>query len=175
MSVYRFLSPHMDQLYRDNPGISTPEAAAKLRELLGTSPASDPAHEEELIMLALGQMWGGFYGRIRGAARKKAKQATVRQTFVGPTKDIIVEALTQAMLPLPEGVRPLGLCSLIELRRSVTYMRQQQQGIGATLTHTSAVADQLEAATIRTGNPDLTVDEANELGLIDWERIAAAA
>lgn len=174
MSVHKFLTPHMERLYRDNPGITSAAAAALLREVLESAQGTDEAFEDELIVMALQQCWGGFYGRVRRQAQKRAKRATVRQTFTNGHADVIVNELVQAMLPLPEGVRPLAQCSLLELRRSVEYLRQQQRGVGTQIAHTTAVANQLEAAITRTGNPDLTVGEANEQGLINWEQIAAA-
>lgn len=174
MSVQQFLTPHMDRLYRENPGITTAGAAALLRDALESATGTDEAYADELIDMALKQCWGAFYGQIRRQAQKRAKRATVRQTFTNGHADVIVNELVQAMLPLPEGVRPMASCSLLELRRSVEYLRQQQRGVGTQIAHTTAIAEQLEAAIVRTGNPDLTVGEANEQGLINWEQIAAA-
>lgn len=173
MNVQRFLTPHMERLYRDNDGITTAEAAAELREILHTAPGGDPAMRDELIDMALKQIWGGYYGHIRRQALRRAKRATVRQTFTNGHADLIVTELLQAMLPLPEGVKPLNHCALTELRRSIAFLRQQQRGVDTEIAKTTHLVEQMEAAIVRTGNFDLTVGEANDQGLIDWEEIAA--
>jgi len=164
----------MARLYHENDGITTADAAAELRDLLHSAPGGDPDHIEELIAMALKGIWGGYYGQIRRDALKRAKRASVRQTFTNGTADVIVTALLQAMLPLPEGVKPLHHCGLTELRRSVDFLRQQQRGVDTEIAKTDHLVEQMETAITRTENPDLTVGEANEQGLLDWTQIAAA-
>lgn len=174
MSVHQFLKPEMERIYRDEPELTTAEVAARLRDYLYLAPAADIAYQEELVELALKQLWGSFYSTIRRATRKRAKRAVVTQSFVNGTAEFMVVEFRQSRLPLPEGVRPLEECGVLELRRSVEYMRQQQRGMGSQISHTLALAEQLEAASLRAGNPDLTVGEADTQGLLDWTQIAAA-
>lgn len=174
MSISQFLKPEMERIYREESELTTAEVAERLRDYMTQAPGADIGHRDELIDMALKQLWGSFYSTIRRATLKRAKRATVRQTFVNGVAETIVIEFRQSRLPLPEGVRPLEECTVLELRRSVEYMRQQQRGLGSQISHTLALAEQLEAASLRAGNPDLTVGEADTQGLLDWTQIAAA-
>lgn len=174
MSVYQFLKPEMDRLYREEPDLTTAEVAERLLTYLTGTPGTSREYHDELIDLALRQLWGSHYSMIRRATRKRAKRAVVTQSFANGTAEVLVMEFRQSRLALPEGVRPVEECSVLELRRSVEFMRQQQRGVASQISQTIALAAQLEAASLRAGNPDLTVGEADNQGLLDWTEIAAA-
>jgi len=174
MSVQQFLKPEMERLYREEPDLTTAEIATRLHDYLTQTPGTQRSYADELMDMALRQLWGSYYSTVRRGTRKRAKRAVVTNSFAGGIAEFMVLEFRQSRLPLPEGVRPLEECGVLELRRSVEYMRQQQRGIGSTISQTLALAEQLEGASLRAGNPDLTVGEADNQGLLNWTAVAAA-
>ncbi len=171
MKLHAFLKPHMTTLYRDQPAITTAEAVRHLCTVLNDTPEGQ-AYLDRLIEMGMASVWGGFYGRLRQAAQRRIKKAITKRQPISAVTDLAL----QMKLPLadPDCSPTLAECTVLMIRESIRYLRQHRSGLDSQIAFYETIATQLTIAGMRTGNPDLMAGEAAEMGLIDWQTLAAA-
>lgn len=171
MKLHAFLKPHMASLYHDQPAITTTEAVKHLRDVLDQTPEGQ-AYLDRLVEMGVASLWGGFYGRLRQSAQRRIRRSVIKRQPVGD----VIELALQMKLPLadPDCSPTLAECTVLMIRESIRYLRQHRSGLDTQIAFYETVATQLTIASMRTGNPDLQSGEAAQMGLIDWQSLAAA-
>lgn len=174
MNVLADLRAYALRLYKEQPGITVPEAADAILDYL---PAHHAGAEMECELKRIGaeQFFRGIYQQIRTSARTQLKkEITQRHTRRETFKQLIMAALL-SKIALPEGDQSptLAECGLLLIERSTAYLRQHLAGTSNQIAFQERAAAQLRLAVARSGNDDLTFGEASALGLIDWEAVVA--
>jgi len=173
MIADRLLTPLLTELYANEPGITTDEAARRLHARLQDAPPDElRAAVWELVHEGLKVKCRHFYGRLRDRALKRIRKATLRRDADGA----ILGLYLQTKLPLPDAdyAPTLEESTVLHLQRSASYLRQMERATGDQAARIEALADALGGLVTLVREPGLTVGEATMRGLLDWESIAAA-
>ncbi len=168
MTLETFLGPFMAELFEADSSIGNNDAVAKIQAYVKRQPNARLC-DQSASHIGYLDCWRGFVRRKNAQAREQLKRMAL-------SGDGGSSAFGQLQLPLPDGQSKvtMGKSRAEDLRRSAALMIGQARGLYATIRQTITAAELLELAGEEVGNPDLTLEEAIELGLIDINRLVAA-
>lgn len=177
MSLQRIIQPYLERYYLEY-GENEEHIADFLRACLANDGLADPALDHEAADKGYEFFYRAYYQRIRSATNRELRKAVRggRAKIERNRQDIphlIIERWKNTMLPLPDGIMPRRLAHEEDFRRAANFVRQQVQSMIANVAPDEAAADQLAQAKLVTGE-DLSFEEADSRGLIDWNELAAA-
>lgn len=170
MSLRAFLNEFMARLYAEHPDMPTPQARGRLRAFLEADDDTE-VHVEQCVDSALGAAWASFCGERRREAERLLSQATIERTPLGA----VIHVWEQTRLPLsdPDNAPLIRNATLALLRESDQYLARYQIGIAVQRKRLAPLIAQMTIAVDETGNFEIQVHEAEALGFIDWEELAA--
>ena len=172
MSVESRLRPFMRQTFDHDSAIGNHNAVKAIRQFVREQPDANDWDDEAR---AIGYLfiWRRFVRQMNARARKQMKDGAVGTL---PTGQMPLDIWGALQLPLPDGQTKvtIGRSRVSDLRHSAQLLVGQLRGMYATIRQISTAADLLEVACAQAGNPDLELEDAIDMGLIDIQRIAAA-
>lgn len=170
MRLETLLRPFMHELYEENSSIGNNAAVEKIQRFVRRQ-SNASIYDRMAMHVGYLTCWRELVRRRNAQARNQLKRTSIGGTII-PFPD---SPFSNLQLPLPDGQSKItmGKSRAADLRQSAALMIGQARGMYATIRQTLAAAELLEQAGDEVGNPDLLLEEALDLGLINIKQLAA--
>jgi len=170
MRLETFLRPYMTELFDADSSIGNDDAVRKIQAYVKQQASPQACDDSAKYMGYLG-CWRWLVRSKNAKARDRLKNAALG----GESDEGDDDPFGQLQLPLPDGQSKvtMGRARVEDLRRSAALLISQARGLYATIRQLTTAAELLELASDKVGNPDLMMEEAIDLGLIEINELAA--